>query len=378
MINSSAGEIRHRLGGLSFTIRGAGPVFEYLTEEFASLPVSSASEESIITFELTQTLPSPPIDSISARNHTGWGDGFQVLSGSLRYRLHVVDDSYFVAVQVPAVPSGIRNATVYIKRFFNFNYMTEAEILAKDFMYSLFNLLTGQLLVMRGLGTYIHASSFEKDGHGVALVASGGAGKTTSLLKLISRHSFRYLSDDIGLLDSEGMLIRTPLRMQVYAYNLHSDRWIKKRFFSTRSMLDRLSWHVRLWRKGDKSVRRRVSPEVLFGESAIAASAKLGTVIYLERVINNHFSLTQITRDELIHRLSHIMPGEIGNIDALSDSLELIGCGGLFLNRAEYSRLASEILTKSLQGLTPLLLKIPQNCDPVDLVNEIAKALKKG
>ncbi len=378
MTNNSAGELRYRLGELPFTIRGVGPVFDYLMEEFAALPVSLASEKSMITFELSQTLPLPPVNSISARHYTGWGDGFQVLSGSLRYQLSVIDGSYLVVVQVPLATSGIENPTRYIRKFFNFNYLTEAENLAKNFMYSLFNLLTGQLLVMKGLGVYVHASSFEKNGYGVALIASGGAGKTTSLLKLISMCRFRYLSDDLGLLNSEGELIRTPLRMQVYAYNLRGDKLLRKRFFSSRSILDRLSWRLRLWRKGDAQVRRRVSPEVLFGGAAIAVNAKLRAVIFLERVVSAEFSVTQITQEELIRRLSHIMPGEIGNIDAFSDSLELIGCGGLFLNRIEYSRLASEILAKSLRGLSPVLLKIPQSCNPLDLVDEITRNLETG
>lgn len=377
MTTNSTREIHHNLGGLSFCIKGAGPVFDYLSEELGALPVSASSEKTAITFELTHALPAPPPNSVSARDYTGWGKGFQVTTGALSYRLEVIDGAYFIAVQIPQKTSGLGKLKAYVRRFFNFNYLSNDEIIAKNFMYSLFNLITGQLLVMRGIGTYLHASSFERDGNGIALVASGGAGKTTSLLKLISPTGFRYLSDDIGLLDSDGFLIRTPLRMQVYAYNLKGDDQLQKRFFSSRGVLDRLSWHIRLWRKGDKSVRRRISAEKLFGVSSISVRAKLKTAIFLERVMSDHFSLTPITQEDFIWRINHIMPGEIGGLDTFSDSLELVGCGSLFLNRSQYSSLASEILSKSLHGITPLLLKVPYNCDPTELAKQITSALKE-
>ena len=61
-----------------------------------------------------------------------------------------------------------------------------------DYLTQLANVELGQ--------SYLHASSFERDGQGVAMAAWGGVGKTTAMLKLVGEHGWRFLSDDLNLI----------------------------------------------------------------------------------------------------------------------------------------------------------------------------------
>src|SRR5690606_22968318 len=90
--------------------------------------------------------------------------------------------------------------------------------------------------------TYVHASGFEKKGLGVAVFAHGGIGKTTSMLKMVREDGWKFLSDDLAVIDAQGVMWRSPKRMQIYAYNLLGQRPLQKDLFRGRSLADRMSW----------------------------------------------------------------------------------------------------------------------------------------
>src|SRR5664280_2107024 len=93
------------------------------------------------------------------------------------------------------------------------------------------------------------------------------------------------------------------------SYNLVGDRALQHSLLAGRGPIDLAHWyaHKRLMGttrspsliQGEHRVRRRVHPELLFGESAVAISAKMTDAVFLRRTAGSDFKLTEITPDTL-------------------------------------------------------------------------------
>lgn len=363
------------IGDIAFSLEGGGPVYDYLAEEFSALPQPEENLKCYLEIILVDVLPDYPEGAVIAKHFIGWECGFQYISNHLRYQLVEKEGGYILALDCGA--NAHRNRLFGgVLQFLDWNYLSAPQVLAKSFMYSCFNLITGILHAKRGAACYLHASSFEKSGFGVALAACGGVGKTTSMLRLVVRNGWRYLSDDVALIDSAGNLIRTPLRIQVYGYNVAGEAELSRRLLRSRRLLDRISWHVRLLRKGPNRTRRRVSAEDLFGPASVSSIAPCRVVVFMERANIKDASITGLPKSDLIDRMACIMPSEIGGLNELSEGLRLVGCNLEGFNRDEYQRAYKEVLNSALASCSVFLLKIPRRYSPAELSNYIKDFLK--
>lgn len=365
-----------RLGQLSFSLKGDGPIFSYLREEFEGLPKPEDGATPTLEIEIASTLSGIPAGSIVTKEYAGLSEGFQCHKHGLPYQVTRNNSKYKITID----KNGFKRHPWPIDKIYQFldwNYLNAAQNMAKNFMYEVFNPLTGLLQVQNKAGCYLHASSFEKENFGVALVACGGIGKTTSALKIIAEHGWRYLSDDIALLDKNGFLVRTPLRMQIYAYNLIGNTGISHRLLSQRRPIDRLSWHIRLARKGPYRTRRRVTAEELFGRENVAHSAECKIIIFMERYNESMPFVCPLDKENLINRINCIMPKELGGLDDLSNNLELIDRSTILPSKSDYLSLSRKILESSLRNTKTFLLRIPLGFTPTDLSSFIIQFLEK-
>jgi hypothetical protein len=367
----------YQLAHLNFSLSGSGPVYDYLKSEFRCLPESQSEPE--LRLSIVGTLPQPPESSITARMITGWQEGFQCQGNGMSYQVvqngSTVDIDIAINESIIARSKGWKSA---VSRFRDWNFLTPAETIAKNIMYSVFNMFSAISLVQSGKACYLHASSFAKNGKGVAIVASGGAGKTTSLLKLVTEHGWSYLSDDLCLLDIDGNIWRTPLRMQIYAYNCINQPQLSSLLLDNRSFLDRLSWNMTLYRRGPERVRRRISAESYFGKSNVAVNASLKHVFFLERSHIETYKVTTLSLNDLIRRVQLIMPDEVGPLISTSAALSLVSCLNLLPTIGEFNDQIQTILTQALSGITPVLVQVPIHSGPDELMDIIQSVISSG
>jgi len=342
-------------------------MFEYLKEEFCCLPAPINISNIDIRIVLSNGLPSPPTGAIYIKTHIGWESGFQVISDHLKYQVNRDDGNYTIFVDTERSANGsIYN---FAHRFIDLNYLTPAQNLAKNFMYNCFNLVSGVVILEKKLGCYLHASSMAKDEKGVAFVASGGIGKTTSMLHLVSRKGWRYLSDDIALLDGSGKLVRTPLRMQVYAYNLLGNDGLRHDLMKGRSISDKTAWRARLHIKGMHRTRRRVTANQLFGSDKVAKSENCDVLFFVERLFISEAKIDKCDSNYILDKLINLMPKEIGGLNELSDALELVECGLSEFRRDSFT----DSLTKFYQNVASTIpaykISIPHKMDASTLLD---------
>ncbi len=130
----------------------------------------------------------------------------------------------------------------------------------------------------------IHGSSLvDNHGRGVLFGGSGGVGKTTLELELIHNKEFKFLADDISILDSNGMLHPNYNHPKIYAYNVLGRPDLQRKLFSGKSMLDKAWWSVQALRKPPHAFRRRAHIGKFYG-SMISQSSSLARIFLLFRI----------------------------------------------------------------------------------------------
>ncbi len=364
----------HRLGRLGIAVRGADPILPYLLDELESL--RSEPVEPAVTFEFGGRAPELPGRVILSPLTVG-ADAYVARHGGLEYHVSGVAPALRVRVRSLSRFSSERVTPGWLLRAGNRSYLLPSEKVAKNFMYNVFDHLT-QLANLELGQSYLHASSFERDGRGIAMAAWGGVGKTTSMLKLVGEHGWRFLSDDLGLVDDDGVLWRTPKRMQVYAYNVEGQPRLYRTLVRRRSAVDRAAWHLRRATVGTDKVRRRVSAEELFGPESVSRQAKLTDLFTMERADIPAITLESISADEVVRRATATMMREVQPLGDLISAMHSGGQHPVLPTHQEFLEKTSMTLARALRGVRVRLIRVPLRSSPDDLAAFLVRALEAG
>jgi serine kinase of HPr protein (carbohydrate metabolism regulator) len=365
--------VRHyMLGKLHFTISGDHPVAMHVAEEFVPLAVSAPPGRGQLRFNFVNDL-----STMSGASHVGGlrilDDRFAIERGGMSYQAVACEGG--VDVSIVPVPLGAahRVAPEALARCADWNHLTRFETTAKNFVYDLFDYMTQ--IVQLPLGqSHLHASSFEKNGRGVAIIAWGGVGKTTAMLKLVLEDGWRYLSDDLVTIDCEGMLWRSPKRLQIYAYNVENQDRIRDMLMSGRDIVDRSLWTLRRAVRGPNKVRRRVSAEQLFGSDSTTPQARLATAIYIERVDEAEFSASELTAGQLADRAAATVMSEIQPFVELSMAMHSGERRPILPDIESMHAGTRRVLAQAFAGIRPIAVRIPLHAGP-DAISDYLRPL---
>jgi len=364
----------YKLGRLIFKLSGDDIIFQHLSEELNAVLVPKQSF--LIEFKLVKTLPEfndfvsfPPV--LTSRGK------YQCSMNNFTYQVSAEGNVTLVVLKssVPVLRFSKRILPDTIIRAMDWNYLLPSENTAKNFMYNIFDYLT-QIENLKLNQSYVHASSFERNNRAVAVVAWGGIGKTTAMLKLVTEDGWKFLSDDLGIIDEDGMLYRSPKRLQIYAYNLMGEPLLSKLLLSNRSLADRLSWSIKLKTKGIKGVRRRVSAEDMFGEQGVSTSARLTDAFFIQRGSVSEFKHESITHIELARRASSTILSEVEPFNKIASAIFSGDGQSIIPTQKDLFNSTLKVLSKSFSNVNPLLITIPLKANPDDLANYLRKLLK--
>ena len=421
--SNDPGARAYTLGRLPFTLSGEGECVSYLHSELASLREAGPRDAATlvppaprIAFDFVSALPALA-GYTATRPVYAMEDSFRVVYNGLNYQVsRLAEQASSVPLasltpgvipgvtpgvtpavssldpapsfQRPAFPEGMRVALQpddhgrrhrwfpMLYRARDWNFLSSAETHAKNFMYGVFDYLTHIAQLQLGQ-SYIHASSLERDGEGTAIVAWGGIGKTSAALKLITEHGFRFLSDDLGLVDDAGTIWRTPKRLQVYAYNLEGEERLRSMLLDGRSALDRASWAWKLRSRGPKGVRRRVTAEELFGAESVAHSAPLKRVFCLERGDAPDFEARPITTEELIHRAAEVVMHEIEPFSVVSRALHSGHHSPILPTQDQVVVATRAVLERAFKEIPVLSIRIPLTTPPAALAKYLLSLIDR-
>ena len=341
---------------------GADPIRPYLDAEFAAL-VDDSPEPGQLRFGFGPVEPLPSACEVAPVRVAA--EAFEVEHMGLHYVVR--PGAVGLEVQLCSLPSPAtwrgHLAPAALRRARDWNFLSPEEEIAKNFTYGMYDYMCQVSQLPLGQ-TWLHASSFERDGRGVALCAWGGIGKTSAMLKLALEDGWRFLSDDLALIDDGGVLWRTPKRMQIYGYNVSGQPVLEAALLDGRSALDRASWAWHLRRRGPRGVRRRVSAESLLGASRVAERAALHSIYFLERADIPDFVCDPLAVDELAERAAWILWKELQPFVDIAAALNGAGASSLLPRPQDLHEAAVEVLCKALTGITPQRVQIPSKAGP--------------
>jgi hypothetical protein len=362
-----------RLGPITVGLSGSGPVLPFLQREFASQP-STAADRADLQIEFVPDLPPLGSHVHVAPLRVG-AERYEVEQGRLRYQVASVKGGLHVMVHTLPLRGRGRIVPPWVSRLRDWNYLLPHEQVAKSFMYNVFDHLS-QIALLESASSYIHASSMEKDGSAVALLAWGGVGKTSSMLKLVLEHGWRYLSDDLGLIGADGKVWATPKHLQVYGYNVAGQLHLRARLLAGRSPADRLAWEFRLRRRGPRAVRRRVSPTQLLGVERVAQSGQLRAAAFLERSTVRVPRLRSLSRDDLVRRAVSVLSSELDPYARLAAAMFSASHHPILPDATSLRRRTSEVLERAFSDVEPVLVEVPLRADPNELAEFLSSFLR--
>ena len=365
---------RYKIGRLTFAISGTDPIALHLKDEFSPVEVNGDATPHL-DFEFTDEMP-PLRDYVHVPPLMICKESYRANLSGLTYHVFPQNDCWRILIKSNRLSKIKRFTPDFLARIRNWNYLTPSENIAKNFMYNVFDYLS-QIAHLQLGQSYLHASSFERQGRGVAIVAWTGIGKSTSMLKLVMEDGWRYLGDDLSVIDDSGTLWRSPKKMQIYAYNVADQSHLYRALMARRSLIDRVSWTGKLWWNGPEGVRRRVSAEEFFGPTMVASRAKLTKVFFIERWDINDFISRPIGFEELARRAAVAIVEELEPFGRLSAAMHSSGYHTFLQTEEGAFRDIFELLKKAFRRVKAELLMVPITAGPDRLADYLRGRLNR-
>jgi len=258
----------------------------------------------------------------------------------------------------------------YIRK--NWNYLSKLEVTAKNLIYDALEpiLHLRMLQINRG---FLHASSIMY-GNDVMLFPGGvGAGKTGICIELIDRGGYKFMSDDLSMIGTDGMAYVYPKRMQIYAHNTQGNPNLHSRIMKDRGFSDKLQWKLHERFRGPSKARRRVSPVTVFGRDNIGDYGKISKVVHVVRCDNSYTKFIKSNSVELADRCANEIAYEFSNfLNYMRDWHTIdpaIPTADEVINASKY------IYEQAFNDAECYSFIVPRNSSPSDLVNEIESIL---
>ncbi|MEE8106865.1 MAG: hypothetical protein V3T86_15130 [Planctomycetota bacterium] len=336
----------YRLGRLAFCLSGEGPVPTALRRELRSLADVDPGDARL-GIEFVECLPQLR-ESVPAGLGHAAENAFRWKHETFAYQLGKDGRGLRLLVQPKPEVLGNQDGPERLRRFRDWDFLLPEEAVARDLLYGLFDYASQVAQVPLGQ-SHLCASAVERDGRAIALVAESGVGKT-AMLHLVLGNGWRYLSDDLLVVDRDGVAHRSPKRLQIYGSNVKDQPHLGRALMRGRTLADRLQWAYRMRKHGPRKVRRRVSAKRLFGKLTCASSARLGAVFDLVRDSRqDRIVLFETNPTELARPAAKVVLEKIAPYAEISEALRGVRCCGFLPTADELERQTESVLSRAFE-----------------------------
>lgn len=234
----------------------------------------------------------------------------------------------------------------------------------------------------------IHAATFEYRGHGVAMPAWGGTGKTSTIAKLTSRDDVGFMGDDWAFVSSLGELLgyAKPMFIKPHHNNLFPHLFAGHRKPLVPKMLSRplaklatavhglITQYPRL-----AAFSRRWSPEYMMvtprealPDARITTSAPLALVVFVERGENSDTVLRECSRRSMVSRMIGNFHAELGRQS--QEVITALAATGLVSIEQTFAEKAA-VLDRALEDKPLFTLQVPRALSADEATDVIVQQL---
>lgn len=222
----------------------------------------------------------------------------------------------------------------------------------------------------------VHSTSLHdnRDGRAVMISGTGGCGKTTTEnLLLLRDQRYEFLSDDISLIDKNGVLHANYNYPKIYGYNALKNHALDILVQKQISGVNKYLWNRRK-SSAPSYVRRRISP-MNYHSDKLPPFSRLKKIFHLIREEREQVRISELGREEFCTAASRIMLSEYNN--ALFNKVHIYDSGVIAggAGRSMYTDIMnnySNTLITALRDIRSVtVISIPMNFDEKEIVNII-------
>ncbi len=251
--------------------------------------------------------------------------------------------------------------------------------------------LIDRIMVTRG-AAMVHALTVAYRGHGLCVPAAGGAGKTSTMAKLLRTQDFSFMGDDWAFLCRNGSLLGyakpmfiKPYHRPIYPHlfeNGHKplvpvslSRRIARLTTQIHPLITRYPRLAQLTRRWSPE-HMMVTPRRAFPQASFLQAAPLAAAVFVERCDSSASTVVLEEKDRkwMVSRL-------IGNFNSelprqSRAAMAALGAAGLVPIEVAFAEKAA-VLDGALEGKPAFLLRIPQWIPPDQASDLMVQYIKK-
>lgn len=310
------------LGPATIRIQGSGNLYAAIIANFASFAVVDNSSQADLCFTILEIgEPHTSQGGSSAKDGDGTLQSPIIKVKGFTLLMEQIQAGNRSTINIECRPWQTKKRRLLsllprpLQRLASMRYVTALELQALDFIFHVY-LWTTQLALLEHRATYIHASTMYNDSSRTALLISGwgGVGKTSlaAFAYVESDNKWGFLSDDLSIIDSQGMVWPNELAIHYYPYNLRGFNQLTAKLQGLMGPVDRQHWRWRTKIFGSSGVVRRIDPQMLWGVEK--ESHALTRALFLERWPRSEPRTSVISLESFVDKSIHILLHELKTI----------------------------------------------------------------
>jgi len=220
--------------------------------------------------------------------------------------------------------------------------------------------------------SFAHAAFYAMPGGAVGIGGTGGSGKTNLLFEALRQPATRYLAEDFGIVDADGIVWPSPKAVSIYSSDLGVENVNLGRYIRRLPARSRAKWFLHRHLFGTIPMVKAPLGELL-EPARIGDRAPLRTFVYLVRRADPGFRVRTATPAEIADRLTQVGWRENKRL------LELLR---MILANAEpgsaYPRVetlvasTAEVLTSALSRADVRLAEVSATAEAAEIRSELA------
>jgi hypothetical protein len=218
---------------------------------------------------------------------------------------------------------------------------------------------------------FLHGAVLELPGpSGLALVGTGGCGKTSTCFHLLADPRVRYLSEDFTIVGGSSGAYFSPKAVTLYASDFRGSPAVLEDYLRREvEASERRAW-LETYEKGGSNSRRRVLPSRVLSADRLGAAVGLDTVLFLVRENRPEIEATHLEPDELVERCLAASMRELKTLTEMLTQISAVAPGRTsFPTVEELCERTRQVYRSAFVNARSALLSIPIAASPAEVVS---------
>lgn len=218
--------------------------------------------------------------------------------------------------------------------------------------------------------SFIHGAAMaDQAGRGLLISGEGGVGKTSLALELGREHGWSFISDDMVIVDEQGVMHFNANYPKLYAYNVVGDPVLEQMLLRDDGLLGLLQWRLR--KRWPNQVRREIDPATLY--AATVATAPLQWMLIVERADVSEIGLQPLDVDAAAARSTTILISELAKVRTAIEAY--VAADGSHLAHTWNPTTWTETLVRALANANRFLVQVPKTMQAIPYRRKMASVI---